>query len=218
MNHTTPTITDPLRLSHCIECGYSLNGLPDAGACPECGRLYDQETVVLHGWARGSHANLANASPRIFLLICIPLLMFLVGQMLPMLVGRGSRWPLIIPLAIIGLLLWRRWSSPLPTLLQVNLSGAGCVEIDHVSLRRARGLTPWTKLDRIDIEELDGDRHRLRVGKHANWFGLAPALTVDAEVKCSPAQARALRDRIALWRDEAAASARTGGFPVVLES
>ena len=122
------------------------------------------------------------------------------------------------PLAIIGLLLWRRWSSPLPTLLQVNLSGAGCVEIDHVSLRRARGLTPWTKLDRIDIEELDGDRHRLRVGKHANWFGLAPALTVDAEVKCSPAQARALRDRIALWRDEAAASARTGGFPVVLES
>ena len=37
----------------CPECGYNLSGLPDEGACPECGVAYGHE-IVLFGWGAGS--------------------------------------------------------------------------------------------------------------------------------------------------------------------
>ena len=40
---------DPLALTVCPECGYSLEGLPPEGTCPECGESYDQRYVVLFG-------------------------------------------------------------------------------------------------------------------------------------------------------------------------
>lgn len=42
-------IRDPLRLTVCPECGYSLKGLPSEGVCPECGERYDQQFVVVFG-------------------------------------------------------------------------------------------------------------------------------------------------------------------------
>lgn len=36
-----------LRLAHCPQCDYSLEGLPDEGICPECGRHYDQSIIIL---------------------------------------------------------------------------------------------------------------------------------------------------------------------------
>ena len=59
----TQTVGDPLRLVICPRCGYSLQGLPDEGVCPECGRRYDPRTVVLFGWARGAKATAVTAQP-----------------------------------------------------------------------------------------------------------------------------------------------------------
>lgn len=41
---------DPLRLRQCPNCGYSLEGLPASGACPECGTKYSEDEIVLYGW------------------------------------------------------------------------------------------------------------------------------------------------------------------------
>jgi len=205
-------------LSACIECGYSLQGLPDAGACPECGTAYDQETVVLHGWARGSHANLGNASPRIVLWLSIPLALFVTAYVMLFFTGQRAPWPWLLPVLMIGLLLWRR--------MEQRVSHAPASPPQQKGLRRDRShraagpqeFTPWTELDRIEIEPLESDRHRLRIGKHPNWFGLAPRLTVDAEVQCTREQAAALRGRINGWRADADALKQTGGFPVVHKS
>ena len=209
---------NPLRLSACIECGYALQGLPDVGVCPECGTAYDQETVVLHGWARGSHANLGNASPRIVLWTAVPMTLFVSLYLMQLMSRQRAPWALLIPALVIGAALWRRWTGPLPTVLQVHLNRTGCVEIDRTALKVRHEFTPWTKLDRVEIEPLDRDRRRLRIGKYPNWFGLGPALTVDAEVQCTREQAAALRARIDHWRAEAEATIQTGGFPVIQKS
>jgi len=43
----TTTQEDPLRLTFCPRCDYSLEGLPEEGICPECGRPYDQSVAVI---------------------------------------------------------------------------------------------------------------------------------------------------------------------------
>ncbi|HZZ43401.1 MAG TPA: hypothetical protein VFE58_10730 [Tepidisphaeraceae bacterium] len=46
-------LEDWLRLRICPGCDYSLETLPAEGVCPECGRAYGQEFVVLAGEGRG---------------------------------------------------------------------------------------------------------------------------------------------------------------------
>jgi hypothetical protein len=41
--------SNPLRLTFCARCDYPLRGLPNEGACPECGTPYDEKYVILRG-------------------------------------------------------------------------------------------------------------------------------------------------------------------------
>jgi len=204
---------DPLRLGHCMGCGYALQGLPDVGKCPECGQTYDQETVVLHGWARGSHANLGNASPRVVAWMFVPQVI-LILLIFPNLLRQGSGGLFFLaPLLTAGFMLWRRWTNPLPTLIQVHLSNEGCVQWDNPRAQRGKSMAAWDKVNRVDIQRLAEGRYRLKIGRRRNWIGFEPTLRVDAEIQCTDEQADALRRRIDQWRGEVP----IGGFPVVIK-
>lgn len=71
---------DPLRLTRCMRCGYALDGLADAGRCPECGLDYDQTLVVFYGEARGHAATAATGSwPKLLFYGCATVLYLVWG-------------------------------------------------------------------------------------------------------------------------------------------
>ncbi len=220
MNPSAPDTVDPLRLSHCIACGYTLQGLSDVGICPECGQAYDRETVVLHGWARGTHATVANASPGVLWWVLLLQLFWPFYLYLHLRSVAESWWqfPLIlVSLGFTAMLLWKRWSNDMPALIQVHLSGRGVLQLDDPRALSRGEPTPWGKVNHLLLKPVDAGRWRLTIARCVPWWRPAPQPYADAIVQCSEEQAIALRQRTDQWRSEAAANARTGGFPVVVK-
>src|SRR5690349_17674617 len=89
-----------LTLEVCPNCGYSLRGSPSVGVCPECGRSYDPSEVILYGWARGQHENIANAKPsRVLWLIGVSFV-WMTLQMGPQLIFHG--WEALACAAVVS--------------------------------------------------------------------------------------------------------------------
>jgi hypothetical protein len=121
-------------VDQCPECGYSLEGLPDEGICPECGQRYDQTMIVLHGTARGRLASLGNAAPRAVIwhvvwgVLAIACFTDVVG------VGRHRTIPMILIAyggVMAALALARRFLADRPGLVQDYLRPDGFLQRDH---------------------------------------------------------------------------------------
>jgi len=48
-------------MSHCPQCDYALEGLPEQGVCPECGTSYDRNNLVLRGLPMGPFQSIFSA-------------------------------------------------------------------------------------------------------------------------------------------------------------
>lgn len=188
--------TDLLRLEHCLHCSYELTGLAAEGTCPECGRPYDQDVVVLFGTARGAHASISNSTPTYMVTLIALFSINLIN--VPFMIRRGQLvlgtfsavcWCLTIFVPI-----WRRLNHTGPGLVQAHLSRAGCMQIDFPGGKYTPKITPWTDVNAVSIAPASGQRHRLRIRRRKGWD------PVDIEITASDEKREALAERIAEWR------------------
>jgi hypothetical protein len=120
-----------LPLEACPGCDYALAGLPAEGVCPECGRAYDQETIVLYGRAGGAHANLANSTKRL-LVVQIVSIGFILACVWFVRYGRQWWWILaaFAAVAYFSAVIARRRAGRRGGMAQVRMNVAGCLQDD----------------------------------------------------------------------------------------
>jgi hypothetical protein len=217
MTDVTARVPDPLKLQECPACHYSLRGLGDAGVCPECGRAFDDNTVVLHGYARGSFAHVGNARPWVALVLAlIPAvhLFNLVNNP-----SGGRRWVFAFVVVWILFLLWalvRRRQLEAPAPAQIHLSAEGCRQFDvaRAEAGLAQPPTPWSKIEKVVVEPVWENRVRIKLVERTPWWKLEAA-RVDAEIPGGPDLLAALDARVRYWHELGHADDPTGGFPVI---
>jgi hypothetical protein len=113
----------------CPVCGYSLNGLPDVGVCPECGEKYDTSEIILYGWPCGSHASPLNDFGSGVLLI---LVLGAIGGFLWSWGITYVRVVVIPPTVVVGVLIISRWIRDRRGTVQVRLTNRGAVQYDDL--------------------------------------------------------------------------------------
>ncbi len=154
MTHPLDSDThNPLCLEQCPDCGYSLIGLPDQGRCPECGFMFDKQTIVLYGsrdstsspgWsARGLPPDIA---PIGFVVLIAMVVCFMATTALGV-------WG-TIPLILLAFLAWQvfRWARRTPQNLPGPIQMRLCP--DGFAIRRGQGPAkkqPWSQDDYVQI-------------------------------------------------------------------
>jgi hypothetical protein len=207
----------PLRLEVCPRCDYSLTGLAAVGVCPECGREYDQNTVVLYGNAAGSRRNAwsgggQRSAGQWILTGCFACLY------LALVIWGGRRRHVSIPQLFyvpmfffsLGIALWRQMSDQGSGVVQVKMTPLGLRQgirgMGPIPYERNDGakLVPWSRIRKVQIKELGHGEVHLMIASydHAWTFGVQ---YVNAKVRCTHEQTSALEVRISQWRRAAAA-------------
>lgn len=200
-----PPADDLFRLTHCPACGYRLDGLPAEGVCPECGRGYDQNEIVLYGTALGQYVSVESASrgravvgTLISAVMAVFIGLFWVNLNRKLFPLAALFW--IVSLIGFGIGLWRRWTCDMPGPIQVRFNEKGVWQSGGSTQQPAEPRwTSWNRVGRIELEARPGDRCQVRILRPF-WTLSGHTVPVDAEVNCSPAQLAALRRRIEEWR------------------
>ena len=139
---TTPSSGIASRISKCPTCGYSWNGLPDEGACPECGLAFDQQSNV---WKMSARVS------TIFLTALCLFLALASTCVVPEMFPGSDVWGSLVALFFIVLAFWisvyilrSLWKS-------VYIASMKNVVLLKPSDKMTPDLVPWEQVYRIEV-------------------------------------------------------------------
>ena len=204
-----PSVLRELAPPVCVECDYSLIGLPQGTRCPECGLPNDPSIITVQGW---SNESVATMRPRDLWVDVIS-----TGAVVAWLIVSGVtiRWQsLPIPVVLIGgfwlvrnmLPLFRRWnlSADAAFPVQLRLGAHGFEQRLGPGLLK---LTRWHRHMRLSMHIRKRGLQWLRVRWAMHHYARTlKSDLIDFQFETSVQQARALQRQIERWITHAGAT------------
>ncbi|HTL28711.1 MAG TPA: hypothetical protein VL282_05815 [Tepidisphaeraceae bacterium] len=146
----------------CPQCGYSLEGLPDRGNCPECGFEYSTDFIVLYGSGQGGRKTTTSMSVMVGIMMGVAIA---AGMWAPLFFHRrlfaSFFQPALLLVAAILAALYRvslRKEMPAETRLRLSPQGFGMRdgfgEVNWI---------PWQPGHRVEIMERKREKYLLRI-------------------------------------------------------
>jgi hypothetical protein len=183
----------------CVQCDYSLIGLPAGSRCPECGAEIDESVISLQGWSPRSWATMRPREIALFSGAIVVMLFFSFAESGHVLESLPLLLAVVVFLGITGFSFVRYWlSSPDSSMpVRLRLSPKGFEQrIGPGPLK----LMPW----RREMLVMTRDRKRGRHSLHVKWTARrflrrTEKYPIAFEFDADPVVARLLKVQIENW-------------------
>lgn len=193
---------DILRLLHCPQCDYNLEGLPRRHRCPECGFEYDEFMFAVYGWhSVGDRPGVWRTVGSLAVLLLCGLSVVFTPP------APGLVWVPALSFTVLGALVadtWirrRRAQREQGGVIQLVFSAAGaCRRVGPGPV----DFVPWTEFRGFRIREVGRNAWHLRLGRglwrlYLHGKSMRPLLgtpLVEGTIECNRREAALLRREI----------------------